>query len=159
MKYAGIIYNDIAAAPGVCLTFFTQGCPHHCAGCHNPETWAFNGGREFTSDTLASIIKGLTSNGVHRDLCIMGGEPLCPENLFLTNLIITEVKKQLPDTKIYIWTGYLYDELKNDSSPAMQSILKSIDCIIDGPYIAAERDITLFMAGSRNQRIIYLDNK
>lgn len=157
MKYAGIIYNDIAAAPGVCLTFFTQGCPHHCAGCHNPETWTFDGGREFTSDTLASIIKGLTANGVHRDLCIMGGEPLCPENLFLTNLIITEVKQSLPNTKIYVWTGYLYDEVKKDSSPAMQNILKSIDCIIDGPYIAAERDISLFMAGSRNQRVIYFN--
>lgn len=159
MRYAGIIYNDIAAAPGVCLSFFTQGCPFHCEGCHNPETWNFEGGREFTPETLSSIIRGLTANGVHRDLCIMGGEPLCPQNLFLTRFVIDNVKKELPDTKIYVWTGYLYEDLKKNSSAAMQDILASIDCIIDGPYIAAERDISLFMRGSRNQRIIYLDKK
>lgn len=159
MKYAGIIYNDIASAPGICLTFFTQGCPHHCPKCHNPETWSFDGGREFTSKTLSSIIKGLQANGVHRDLCIMGGEPLCPENLFLTSLIINEVKQQLPNTKIYIWTGYLYEQIKNNLSPTMQNIIQKTDCIIDGPYIDAERDISLFMRGSRNQRIIYLDKK
>jgi anaerobic ribonucleoside-triphosphate reductase activating protein len=59
MRYAGIIFNDIAAAPGVCLTFFTQGCSHHCPGCHNPETWDFDGGKEFTPDTLNDIIEGL----------------------------------------------------------------------------------------------------
>ena len=159
MRYSGIIYNDIAAAPGVCLSFFTQGCPHHCPGCHNPETWSFDGGREFTQDTLASVIRGLQANGVHRDLCIMGGEPLCPENLFLTQLVITEVKQKLPNTKIYIWTGYEYEDIKNNSSTVMQNIIQQTDCIIDGPYIEAERDISLFMRGSRNQKVIYLDKK
>lgn len=159
MRYAGIIYNDFASAPGICLTFFAQGCPHRCQGCHNPETFDFNGGREFTPETLSSIIKGLRANGVKRSLAIQGGEPLAPENLFLTRLIIDEVKKELPDTKIYLWTGYIYENLKNDSSVAMQDILHSIDCLIDGPYIAEQRDISLFMMGSRNQRVIYLDNK
>lgn len=156
MRYAGIIYNDIAAAPGVCLSFFTQGCDRHCEGCHNPETWSFDGGREFTPETLDSIIRGLTANGIHRDFCIMGGEPLNDQNLFLTNIVITEVKDKLPNTKIYLWTGYLYDEIKDDQRPAMQNILKQIDCIIDGPFVQAERDISLFMRGSRNQRVIYL---
>lgn len=88
MKYAGIIYNDFSAAPGVSLSFFTQGCPHHCKGCHNQETWDFNGGKEFTHEDLTSLIKGLTANGIKRTLCIMGGEPLCPENAFLTHLVI-----------------------------------------------------------------------
>ena len=52
MRYSGIIFNDTSAAPGICLTFFTQGCPHRCSGCHNPETWSYDGGLEFTSDTL-----------------------------------------------------------------------------------------------------------
>ena len=89
----------------------------------------------------------------------MGGEPLCPENLFLTQLVITEVKQQLPNTKIYIWTGYEYEDIKNNSSTVMQNIIQQTDCIIDGPYIEAERDISLFMRGSRNQKVIYLDKK
>ena len=159
MNYAGIIYNDILAAPGISLSFFTQGCPHHCEGCHNPETWDFNGGKEFTQDTLSSIIKGLTANGVERNLAIMGGEPLCPENLFLVNLIIREVKQQLPNTKIYLWTGYLYEELEERNDKQTNDILENVDVLIDGPFIAKERDITLFMRGSKNQRILYLHGK
>lgn len=153
MRYAGIIYNDFAGAPGVSLTFYTQGCNRRCYNCHNPQTWDFDGGKEFSLETLSSIIKGLTANGIHRKLCIQGGEPLCEENLFLTNLVISEVKKELPDTKIFIWTGYLYEEIKQSSSPYMKSILEQTDVIIDGPYIDEERDITLPMRGSRNQCI------
>lgn len=150
MRYAGIIYNDFAAASGVCLTFFTQGCPHRCKGCQNQEAWDFDGGREFTYDTLSSIISGLTANNINRKLAIMGGEPMCKENVFLTNLIITEVKKALPRTEIYLWTGYLFEELKSSADPQIQSILSSIDCLIDGKYQEEERDITLSMRGSKN---------
>jgi anaerobic ribonucleoside-triphosphate reductase activating protein len=89
MRYAGIIKNDIAAGEGVNVTFFTQGCPFHCVGCHNPQTWDFLGGKEFTADTLKEIINDLNANGVQRNLSIMGGEPLCAENLFITDLVIT----------------------------------------------------------------------
>lgn len=156
MRYSGIIYNDFSSAPGVCLSFFTQGCPFHCHGCHNQETWDYEGGREFTPETLSSIISGLKANGIYRDLCIMGGEPLCPENTFLTLLIIKTVKQELPDTKVYIWTGYLYEDLLRRSDNHMKQILKLADFLIDGPYIESERDITLPMRGSRNQRIIEL---
>lgn len=159
MKYAGIIRNDILAAPGICVSFFTQGCPHRCEGCHNPETWDFNGGKEFTQETLSSIIKDLTANGVERNLAIMGGEPLCPENLFLVNLVINSVKEQLPNTKIYVWTGYLYEDLKTSPDKNLQNILSNTDVLIDGPFIKKERDITLFMRGSKNQRILYLNGK
>lgn len=156
MKYAGIIYNDVCAAPGVCLSFFTQGCHFHCEGCHNQHTWSFTGGREFTEETMKSILQGLTANGVHRSLCIMGGEPLCEENLFLTQMVINEVKRALPDTKIYLWTGYLLEDLEKRTDNRTAAILSSIDCIIDGPYKQELRDITLPMRGSSNQRIIYL---
>lgn len=156
MKYAGIIYNDFSAAPGVSLSFFTQGCPHHCPGCHNQETWDFNGGKEFTPETLSSIISGLTANNIQRTLCIMGGEPMCPENLFLTHMIIKAVKDALPNAKIYIWTGYLYEDLVKRSDSHTTQILELADVLIDGPYIEAERDVTLPMRGSRNQRIINL---
>ena len=155
MRYAGIIPNDLSAAPGVCVTFFTQGCPHHCPGCHNPETWDYEGGKEFEGNTIERIEQYLTANGIHRDLCIMGGEPLCPDNQFLTLLICNTVKDKLPDTKIYIWTGYTLEELNKDNNTRISQILEKTDAIIDGPYIAAERDITLPMRGSRNQRILY----
>lgn len=111
MKYAGLIKNDVAAAPGICVTFYTQGCPHHCPGCHNPETWSFDGGKEFTPQTLQEIKDALVANGIHRDFCIMGGEPLCKENLFLTWDLISEVRSFDPTIHIAIWTGYTYEEL------------------------------------------------
>lgn len=159
MRYSGLIKNDITAAPGLCVSFFTQGCPHHCPGCHNPETWDFNRGKEFTNDTLKEILEALTAQNIHRDLCIMGGEPLCQENAFLTRLIIQEVRKHVPKTKIYIWSGYTYEELKANQNPHIADSLRLADVLIDGPYIEAERDITLDMRGSRNQRIIDLSEK
>lgn len=158
MRYAGIIKNDFSAAPGICVTVFTQGCPHHCPGCHNPETWDFEGGKEFEGNTIEKICNYLTANNIHRDLCIMGGEPLCPENQFLTLLICRVIKEKLPDTKIYIWTGYTLEELQQDSNQSrINQILDLTTAIIDGRYIEAQRDITLKMRGSKNQRILYKD--
>lgn len=85
----------------------------------------------------------------------MGGEPLCPENEFLTLLIIKTVKEKLPNTLIYIWTGYLYEELK-EKEGHIKNILEISDYLIDGPYIDELRDVTLEMRGSSNQRIIDL---
>ena len=155
MRYSGIIYNDTAAAPGVCLTFFTQGCPHHCKGCHNPETWDYEGGQRFTNDILEDIIRGLRANSIERTLCIMGGEPLCDRNIFLTALLIQQVKAKYPNQKIYLWTGYTYEELVKRHDNKTKYVLSNIDCLIDGPFIEELRDTTLQMRGSSNQRIIY----
>lgn len=155
MRYSGVIYNDITAAPGLCVTFFTQGCPHQCHGCHNPQTWDFEGGIEFTPEVLDKIIKGLTAQGINRSLCIMGGEPLCSENEFLTLLVIKTVKEKLPNTQVYIWTGYTHEELTKRGGH-MKLILELADYLIDGPYIESLRDVTLTMCGSSNQRVIKL---
>ena len=156
MRYAGLNKNDFSAAPGVSVTFYTQGCPHHCPGCHNPETWNFEGGKEFTPEVIDEILEALTANNIMRSLAIQGGEPLCVENEFLTLLIVKTVKEKFPDVKIYIWTGYYFNSLPN--TPYIKQILELTDCLIDGPYIEEERDITLPMRGSRNQNIIYFDN-
>lgn len=156
MKYAGLIKNDFAAAPGVSVSFFTQGCPHKCKNCHNPKTWDFNGGREFTPNLLDEICTALTANGISRSLSILGGEPLCDENSFLTYLVIKTVKERLPNTKIYLWTGYYYDQLKKRANSRIEKILELVDVLIDGPYIDEQRDITLQMRGSANQSIIDL---
>ena len=158
-RYNTIKYNDIANGPGIAVSVYLQGCPHHCKNCFNPETWNFDGGREFTDETLSSIIKGLTANNIKRHLAILGGEPLCMgDNILLTYDIVYEVKKQLPNIKIYIWTGYTYEELIEVSriSQVLRCILKKADFLIDGPYIEELRDVTLKMRGSMNQRIINL---
>ena len=156
MRYAGLIKNDMCAAPGVSVSFFTQGCPHHCKGCHNPDTWSFTGGKEFTQNTLNEIIDALTANGITRSLAIMGGEPLCEENAFLTYLVVSNIKQKMPDIKIYLWTGYYYEELIRLHNPRVAQILELIDVLIDGPYVEELRDITLPMRGSSNQSIIEL---
>lgn len=156
MRFAGLIKNDLAAAPGISVSFFTQGCPHRCKGCHNPETWDFNGGKEFTQDTLREIVEALEANGIERSLCIMGGEPLCEENTLLVLMTLQYVKQRLPETKVYIWTGYYYDELLKNNNPKIPLILDLADYLIDGPYIESMRDLSLQMRGSSNQSIIEL---
>ncbi len=158
MQYAGIMKNDFAAGPGVCLTFYTQGCPHHCPGCHNPETRDYEGGKEFTFQTMLDILYGIIANNIKRDFCIQGGEPLCPENLYLVKGVISTVRVFIPGIKIYIWTGYTYEELMKSDNEDLKYILSQTDVLIDGPYIKEERDITLPMRGSRNQRVIYLNS-
>lgn len=157
MQYAGIIKNDVSAGSGVCVTFFVQGCPIHCPGCHNQETWAFDGGKEFTPDTIAEIIEALKANDVQRNFCIMGGEPMCDENLFLTYLVLDNVRKVYPDIKVYIWTGYEFEDiLKKKGNSKVKLILDMTDYMVCGPFKLAERDITLPMMGSRNQYVVDL---
>lgn len=154
MRYAKIKNNDVANSPGIAVSFYTQGCPHHCPGCFNPETWDFNGGFEFTYDTLEEIISAMTENGIRRSLCVLGGEPLCEQNLFLTYLVVSSVKERLPQTEVYIWTGYRYEELIKSNSSKINGILDKTDFLIDGPFVETKKDLTLKMRGSSNQRII-----
>ena len=156
MRYAGIIKNDTSAGDGICVTLFVQGCHRRCKGCHNPETWDYDGGMEFTPEIPGKIVDALRANDIKRSFCIMGGEPLCENNLFLTTMILQYVKLRLPDVKVYIWTGYLYEDLLRSTDPKMKMILDMTDYIIDGPYIEELRNITLSMRGSDNQRIITL---
>ena len=159
MRYAGLVTNDFTAAPGISVSFYTQGCPHRCPGCHNPETWDFDGGKEFTPQVLDEICEALTANGIERSLAILGGEPLCDENIFLTLLVIQEVKKRVPNTKIYIWTGYYYEDLLKIPNSHLTAILSLTDVLVDGPYVESLRDITLPLRGSSNQSIVNLTKK
>ena len=86
----------------------------------------------------------------------MGGEPLCEENLFLTLLVISNVKEKLPEVKVYLWTGFIYENLLKNPTPHLKKILEMTDVLVDGPYVESLRDITLPMRGSSNQRIIEL---
>lgn len=154
-RYAGLITNDFANGIGTCVSFWTQGCPHHCPGCQNPETWDFNGGKEVPTDMRGQIIKAICANGITRNFSVLGGEPLCKENLDEVEKIITAVRTAFPQIKIFVWTGYVLNELIKRNDERINHILAQIDVLIDGPFIEAERDITLELRGSKNQHILY----
>ena len=154
-RYAGLITNDFANGTSTCVSFWTQGCPHHCPSCQNPETWDFQGGKEVPTDIRGQIIKAICANGITRNFSVLGGEPLCDENLDEVDKIITGVRTAYPQIKIFVWTGYILEELKEKKNDKINHILSQIDVLIDGPFIQAERDITLELRGSRNQRILY----
>ena len=154
-RYAGLIKNDFANGTGTCVSFWTQGCPHRCPGCQNPETWNFNGGKEVPTDIRGQIIKAICANNITRNFSVLGGEPLCKENLEEVDKIITSVRTAFPQIKIFVWTGYLLEDLKKKHNDKINHILSQIDVLIDGPYIDAERDVTLELRGSKNQRVLY----
>ena len=150
MKFIKIKDNDIANGVGITMSLWTQGCPHHCKGCFNTETWDFNKGKEFTKSDLKYIFDNINKNDIHRDLSILGGEPLCPQNIEGVINLCKEFKKIYPNKKIYIWTGYTLEEF-NDTQ---KSILKYIDVIVDGKFIEEKRNLSLKLRGSENQRVI-----
>ena len=158
MNIAGIDYNDTAAAPGISVTVYVSGCEHYCKGCHNPEAWDFNFGEEFNHNTLNNIINGLSANGIKRNFCIMGGEPLHPKNRVGTYMMVDYIKEYDPDIEVWIWTGYIYEDLllESETDRALELIFHEADVLVDGPFILEQRDVTLKAHGSRNQRIIYL---
>ena len=143
MKYAGLKENDVVNGEGICVSFFVQGCPHRCPGCFNPETWDFNGGLELPEDYKQKIYNALTTNGVKRNFSILGGEPLCEENKMLTYEIISYVRNWLPNIKIYLWSGYRFDQLKDKNDPIIESILEQIDYLIDGKFQKELKDFSL----------------
>lgn len=155
MRIAGLIKNDMVDGSGFCVSLWTQGCPHRCPGCHNPETWDFNGGTIITlNDLEKEIFEALNANGVERNFSVLGGEPLCEENLYDVAKIISKVRHNFPDRKIFVWTGYTYEELKGKNSLVLNALFNDIDILIDGRFEIDKRDITLWLRGSRNQRVI-----
>lgn len=160
MRYAGIKENDIVDGEGVCVSFWTQGCPHHCEGCHNPETWSFDGGYEENDiQLLNKVITLINKNNVNRNLSILGGEPLCQENRKFVSKLINAARQNFPNIKIYLWTGYIISEDFVNSDENLQYIYNNVDVIIDGPYIKDLRDIRLKLRGSSNQRILDKNKK
>lgn len=150
MNYAKIIKNDITNGDGVCVSFWVQGCEIRCPGCHNSSIWGFNGGKPYTNSTVQEIIEAISTNGIIRNFSVLGGEPLAEHNIPMTLDIITKVREAYPNIKIYLWTGYELEKVINKNTIP---ILKQIDFLIDGPYIEAQRDITLHLRGSKNQKI------
>lgn len=150
-RYNTIISNDVTNGEGVCVSFFVQGCPHHCDGCFNPETWDFNAGHEYTSETKWEIIKLIGANGVQRNFSILGGEPLASENLDMVKDIVSSVRIAYPHINIYLWTGYTMNELRQFENEKINSILSKINFLIDGAFDKNFKDLNLKLRGSSNQ--------
>jgi anaerobic ribonucleoside-triphosphate reductase activating protein len=156
MRIAGIIKNDVVNGIGVCTSLFTQGCPHHCSGCFNSETWNFEGGYEI-NDVKESIIKAISDNGIIRNFSILGGEPLCPENRKNVRDILFAVRIAYPQIKIFLWTGYNLSELLQENNDEnLKYILSNVNYLIDGRFIQEEKDYSLWLRGSRNQNVYML---
>ena len=157
IRIAGIVGDDVVNGEGVSVSLFLQGCPFHCKGCHNPETWDPKGGIPYDyNDLINEILEKLSKNGINRNLNILGGETLDSyEKIEFLNLLLPIVRKQNPDIKILLWSGYTLDKILE---MRLGNILNNIDYLIDGPFKIEERDITLKWRGSRNQRIIDIKN-
>lgn len=154
-KFAGYYLNDTAAAPGWAVSVYVSGCHFHCPGCHNPEAQDFNYGEEFTAEIFNKIRDALYANGIKRSLCILGGEPLAPENILMVTRLIAFCQQAYDWLQVYIWTGYTYEYLESQQlkNRNIHTILLNTDYLIDGLYEQDKRDITLKMRGSSNQRI------
>jgi anaerobic ribonucleoside-triphosphate reductase activating protein len=153
MRIADIKYNDSVDGEGVCVSLWVQGCDHACPNCHNPETWDFKGGIEKPiKDIIKELLSALQKNGLQRNFSVLGGEPLHNKNVYNVAEIISTVRTVYPNIKIFLWTGYNLEELDRKNK-AINCILNNIDILIDGPYVEKERDITLHLRGSRNQKI------
>lgn len=153
MKIAALNKNDFINGEGVSVSLWMQGCPHHCKGCHNPEQWSFDGGKEIDiNELLNEIFAAIEANGIQRNFSVLGGEPLAPQNVENTYYILRQVKQKFPSIKTFVWTGYVLEELK---TMYQEHILNNIDVLIDGRFELEKRDITLKLRGSSNQRILF----
>ena len=148
MRYNKIRKMDISNGPGVRVSIFFQGCLFHCKGCFNPETWDFNGGKEFNDDVINHILN-LCASDVISGLSILGGEPLNPQNILGTTKLAKAFKEKYPEKTIWLWSGYLFDEYIHD-----KEIVRYVDVIVDGQFKIDLSSPLLKYKGSSNQRVI-----
>ena len=147
MRYNLIRKMDISNGPGVRVSIFMQGCSFHCKNCFNPETWDFEGGQEFTEDTINKVLE-LSDKKEVKGLSILGGEPMHPTNIEGTTKLAKTFKEKYPEKNIWAWSGFKYEDIKNND------VFNYIDVLVDGQYKDELHDPTLKWRGSSNQRVI-----
>ena len=161
MRYAQIRELDISNGEGIGVALFVQGCHFHCYNCFNPDTWDFNGGKEWTQDTEDKLIE-LASRPYIKRLSILGGEPLADENLDGVLHLVNRFRLLFPNKSIWIYSGYQWSEIFNDgvyltkecASWKRREIVKQCDVIVDGRYIDSKRNVQAKWRGSDNQHVI-----
>lgn len=150
---------DIANGKGIRTSIFFSGCHFKCKGCFNSEAWDFNAGEPFTVELYEYKIKPTITNHI-AGLSLLGGEPLHPKNVKDVSNLIVWFKKDFPNKNIWLWSGYRWEELINrvihdrESSKYLTTVLTNIDVLVDGQFIEEQKDLTLPWCGSRNQRVI-----
>ena len=147
MRYASIRDFDISNGENIGVSLFVQGCHFHCKNCFNQSTWDFNGGKEFTIETMRHLIKLMERPYIKR-FTLLGGEPLAPENIKTSKEILRVIKETYPNKQVWLFTGYIYEDIPD------KSILDYVDVVVDGPYKHELRDLSLAFRGSSNQRVI-----
>jgi len=160
MKYLAIYRDSISDGPGVRVSLYVSGCRNHCTGCHNPESWSFEHGTDFTNDTIEEVLN-LCKNDFIQGLTIAGGEPMEPENQRGLLPLLKEFKKQFPNKNIWCYTGYELSDLLLCGKKRVlvtDELLSYIDVLVVGPFILSQRDISddNRWRGSRNQRVLNL---
>ncbi len=150
LRIAGTIQDSIVDGPGLRFTVFTQGCPHHCPGCHNPETHDPNGG---TLVSVASLIDEMRRNPLITGLTLSGGDPF----LQAANCIPLARAAREDGLTIWIYTGYQYETLCAPNAPeSWHELLECADVLVDGPFLLDQRSLSCSFRGSTNQRLIDL---
>ena len=147
MRYNVIKQLDIANGPGCRVSLFVQGCSFNCPGCFNTIARDFEGGKEFTEDTF-QLLLDLTEPDYISGLSILGGEPLHPRNREDTLMLVRRFKAACPSKSIWLWTGYLWEEVAEDL------IGSGVDVVVDGQFKEELKDLRLKYRGSSNQRVI-----
>ena len=146
LNLSGIVSDSIVDGPGIRTTIFSQGCPHRCPGCHNPETWDFGCGTDMEVERLVEIVR---SNPLCRGVTFSGGEPFAQAAGFAR---LAKLLKQ-KGYEVASYTGYTFEQLLK-GNVAQRQLLESIDVLIDGPFLLAEKSLEVPFRGSRNQRIL-----
>ena len=147
MRIANTVSDSIVDGPGLRFTVFTQGCPHRCPGCHNPDTHDPAGGHEVTVEELA---EKLLSNPLTDGLTLSGGEPFC-QAAECARLAAIAREKGL---NVWVYTGYTYERLIAGEVPGAMELLAQTDVLVDGPFVEARKSYAALFRGSTNQRLI-----
>lgn len=147
LRICGVEPESIVDGPGFRYTVFTQGCPHNCPGCHNPQTHSFDGGKEAD---IRDLFAQICENPLLKGVTFSGGEPFC-QPAPLAELARMAHGRGLD---VVCFTGYLYEDLLEKHDPDVEDLLAQTDMLIDGPFLLAQKDLTLRFCGSRNQRLI-----
>lgn len=146
MNYDRYYTCDVVNGEGLRVTLFVTGCAHACPECYNRSTWDRRAGKPFTDEVREQLLELCRD---HDGLSLSGGDPLLPANREAIAALCHEFKCRYPDKDIWLWTGYLYEEVQH------LPLLQDVDVIIDGPYLK-DRPTTLPWRGSDNQRLIRL---
>lgn len=153
MNYSGIKYGDMINGIGIRVSLFVSGCSHKCKNCFNIETWNPNFGKEFTEKEEEEIIYFFKRYGkTIRGLSLLGGDPTYNSNIPYLIKFLEKFKRELPDRDIWIWSGFTWEEIIENSD--RRKLIELCDILIDGKYIDELRDLNLKWRGSSNQRVI-----